>query len=460
MPFQKFKISDDAYGRLWSSISTTTTTITLKSSQNLQDQNCIGTLVQYWLDGYPAKKEKVFVSLNNSNVLTVTRGYDGDTTQTFNEDDYIFFNVVSKIVEDIQDEVSRLETDKANLASPALTWNPTVPTQSQADNSTKIANTEYVRTALANLIASSPAALDTLDELATALGNDANFATTITNALSGKANDSTVVHQTGNELNIFGDKWFRGNMDLWSYDSWTTKVWGTSYDLGGAGGIEKAFQAWVWNGDGSFSPYFTIQRNGNIGIGANTPAELLQIWEYTIGKNALLWFRTWNWSAVRWWQIGVKWWTSDTTGVNYDFSINDEWSPILVVTYDSHDLIMNWQNWTNNWTSYTVAKWGWITGTLSWFNSRYKAIGKVVHVNLYGTFTATANGNYVGLTLPLTPAYLAWAWVFLYRSSTNNVVAGSGWQVYTNGNVEIYNSAGFINWESYIIGVEAVYEIA
>ena len=76
---------------------------------------------------------------------------------------------------------------KANLASPALTGTPTAPTATAGTNTTQIANTAFVSTAVSNLVASSPAALDTLNELATALGNDANFATTITNALSLKA---------------------------------------------------------------------------------------------------------------------------------------------------------------------------------------------------------------------------------------------------------------------------------
>lgn len=47
-----------------------------------------------------------------------------------------------------------------------------------------------VSAAVAALVNSAPAALDTLNELAAALGNDANFATTITNALATKANSS------------------------------------------------------------------------------------------------------------------------------------------------------------------------------------------------------------------------------------------------------------------------------
>ncbi|HAV8009051.1 TPA: phage tail protein [Escherichia coli] len=75
---------------------------------------------------------------------------------------------------------------KAPLASPALTGVPTAPTAAQGTNNTQIATTAYVRAAISALVGSSPEALDTLNELAEALGNDPNFATTMTNALAGK----------------------------------------------------------------------------------------------------------------------------------------------------------------------------------------------------------------------------------------------------------------------------------
>ncbi|ORL68363.1 hypothetical protein B7H19_15520 [Pseudomonas putida] len=76
---------------------------------------------------------------------------------------------------------------KANLASPALTGIPTAPTAAAGTNTAQLANTAFVQAAIAALVASSPAALDTLNELAAAIGNDANFAATITNALALKA---------------------------------------------------------------------------------------------------------------------------------------------------------------------------------------------------------------------------------------------------------------------------------
>lgn len=83
-----------------------------------------------------------------------------------------------------------LSTDlalKAPLASPGLTGNPTAPTASAGTNNTLIATTAFVMTAIGDLVASAPTALNTLDELAAALGDDANFAGTITAAIATKA---------------------------------------------------------------------------------------------------------------------------------------------------------------------------------------------------------------------------------------------------------------------------------
>ncbi len=76
---------------------------------------------------------------------------------------------------------------RALIDSPAFTGAPTVPTPAPGTNTTQIVNAAFVQAAITALINSSPAALDTLNELAAALGNDADFATTITNALALKA---------------------------------------------------------------------------------------------------------------------------------------------------------------------------------------------------------------------------------------------------------------------------------
>jgi len=62
----------------------------------------------------------------------------------------------------------------------------TTTTQAQSDNSTKLATTAYVRSSVASLIDSAPAALDTLNELAASLGDDANFATTTATAIGSR----------------------------------------------------------------------------------------------------------------------------------------------------------------------------------------------------------------------------------------------------------------------------------
>ncbi|EFF4762088.1 phage tail protein [Escherichia coli] len=87
-----------------------------------------------------------------------------------------------KAVKVVMDETNK----KAPLNSPALTGTPTTPTAPQGTNNTQIASTAFVMAAIAALVDSSPDALNTLNELAAALGNDPNFATTMTNALAGK----------------------------------------------------------------------------------------------------------------------------------------------------------------------------------------------------------------------------------------------------------------------------------
>lgn len=86
-------------------------------------------------------------------------------------------------------QVTGLQTaldEKAPLASPALMGTPTAPTAAVGTNTTQLANTAFVQAAIAALVDAAPGALDTLNELAAALGNDPNFATSVTNGLAGK----------------------------------------------------------------------------------------------------------------------------------------------------------------------------------------------------------------------------------------------------------------------------------
>ena len=75
---------------------------------------------------------------------------------------------------------------KAPLASPALTGTPTAPTALLGTTTTQLATTAFVAAAIGALIDAAPGAMDTLNELAAALGDDPSFAATVTNALAGK----------------------------------------------------------------------------------------------------------------------------------------------------------------------------------------------------------------------------------------------------------------------------------
>ncbi|HGK8527240.1 TPA: phage tail protein [Yersinia enterocolitica] len=77
-------------------------------------------------------------------------------------------------------------TQYAPKASPTFTGTPTAPTPAANDNSKKLVTTEFVARAIAALAGTAPETLDTLKELADALGNDPNFATTVLNKLAEK----------------------------------------------------------------------------------------------------------------------------------------------------------------------------------------------------------------------------------------------------------------------------------
>lgn len=104
-------------------------------------------------------------------------------------------------------EVDQALALKAPLASPPLSGTPTAPTAPAGTNNTQIATTAFVRAAIAALVGSAPGALDALNELAAAIGNDPNFATTMTNALAGKVNISDKVTKILAEAGADDSKW-------------------------------------------------------------------------------------------------------------------------------------------------------------------------------------------------------------------------------------------------------------
>ena len=91
----------------------------------------------------------------------------------------------------VQADVDQNEADadaaialKADIASPTFTGTPAAPTASAGTNTTQLATTAFVSAAIAALVDGAPGALDTLNELAAALADDASFSTTITNSIA------------------------------------------------------------------------------------------------------------------------------------------------------------------------------------------------------------------------------------------------------------------------------------
>lgn len=92
-----------------------------------------------------------------------------------------------------------------------------------ADNE-RIATTEFVQSAVSGLVGAAPETLDTLNELATALGNDPNFATTVSNQIGKKANqtdlDETVSFTNRlqrNKAYKIGDIVYSSKLPSWAY---------------------------------------------------------------------------------------------------------------------------------------------------------------------------------------------------------------------------------------------------
>ncbi len=151
---------------------------------------------------------------------------------------------------------------KAPLASPAFTGTPTAPTQPSGNDTNALATTAFVRAAVAALVNSSPSALDTLNELAAALGNDANFAATMTAALAGKANVAEVVKKLdAGLLTGFRNKIINGDFEHWQRGT-------TSQTFAGSGA--GAFLADRWRLSGSVAgTTITVSRQAHT-VGQST----------------------------------------------------------------------------------------------------------------------------------------------------------------------------------------------
>ncbi|EEW8848300.1 TPA: phage tail protein [Escherichia coli] len=158
---------------------------------------------------------------------------------------------------------------KAPLSSPALTGTPTAPTAAQSVNNTQIATTAFVKSAIAAMVGSAPAALDTLNELAAALGNDPNFATTMLNALAGKQPlDNTLTNLSGKDVAGLlsylglGEAAKRdvgtGDNQIPDMSFWSSASGGVNFP----NGFQMRFGAIAGNGGKLFSTPFTNQCYG------------------------------------------------------------------------------------------------------------------------------------------------------------------------------------------------------
>ncbi|HAM4338093.1 TPA: phage tail protein [Escherichia coli] len=173
--------------------------------------------------------QRIVDDLKGSNASTTEKGLVQLCSDTDNDSEELA--ATPKAVKTVMDETKT----KAPLDSPAFTGAPTTPTPPDDATGLEMANAAFVRKLLAALVDSSPEALDTLNELAAALGNDPNFATTVTKALAGKQPLNDVLTAVGqitprkNSLLYYNES---GNLTL-------TDLTGRAKSLLGLGTYEK-----------------------------------------------------------------------------------------------------------------------------------------------------------------------------------------------------------------------------
>ena len=181
----------DTIGAMVGSNTETGITVTYDDSDNTLDF-VIGTLNQD-TTGTAALATEFTVTANNSTDETVyptfvdgatgSQGAETDTALTYNPSTGLF---TSTVFGGSGANLTNLNASQLSSGTIAAVRLDTATTQSASNNSTKIATTAYVDTAVSNLVDGSPGALNTLNELAAALGDDANFSTTVTNSIAAK----------------------------------------------------------------------------------------------------------------------------------------------------------------------------------------------------------------------------------------------------------------------------------
>ena len=125
-----------------------------------------------------------FIKNKPTNLLTT------NTTQTITGDKEFIGAVTMATGKITTVNATTVNADTVNATSLTVTGSTSVPTANADNNSKTVANTAFVKTAIANLLNGAPSQLDTLQELSAALGNDANFSATVANEIGEKVSKS------------------------------------------------------------------------------------------------------------------------------------------------------------------------------------------------------------------------------------------------------------------------------
>ena len=128
-----------------------------------------------------ASDSNVFTDADHSKLNGIESGATGDQSNA-----EIRAAVAAASDSNVFTDSDHAKLDALTTSNGVILNGVTATTQSAGDASTKVATTAYTDTAISNLVDSSPSALNTLNELAAAMGDDANFSTTVTNSIATK----------------------------------------------------------------------------------------------------------------------------------------------------------------------------------------------------------------------------------------------------------------------------------
>jgi hypothetical protein len=209
----------------------------------------------------------------------------------------------------------------ALLASPTFTGTPAAPTPTAGTNTTQIATTAFVRTEISNLVGAAPTTLDTLSELADALGDDPNFATTITTSLGNKAGTTGGGASGTWGISISGNAataTSAGSATSASTLSTARNINGTAFN--GSAGITTAY----WGN----ARTITIGQTGkSVDGGGNVSWTLAEIGGVTSSS-------AYTWSAAQTFNAGVTASTLDVTGAarfNGSVNLGNETADVITI---------------------------------------------------------------------------------------------------------------------------------